>query len=194
MNKYWDSRQNKEVESKAADDFINDLMRLYSKHGISISHEDGHGAFVLEPDSETNRNWVKNAHLEDLNKPPTRSVNYMEQTQIELTPELDKGPWTEFWDMHSGGKTKLDWEKIYIQLPQQEAISAFEKLFDRRPENITCNCCGKDYAIGQSETLTEAIEYHAKSGASDYINSSEVKLVNSAALSDIKAKIEKGEQ
>lgn len=38
--------------------FLDDLMRLYDKHGMSIGHEDGHGAFLIDPDGKHNRDWM----------------------------------------------------------------------------------------------------------------------------------------
>jgi len=69
-------------------------------------------------------------------------------------------PWTQFWDMHSGGGQKLDWAKIYIEAPEQEAVSVFYSRFRRNPNRVTCTCCGPDYSITESETLEEATEYH----------------------------------
>ena len=70
--------------------------------------------------------------------------------------------WTKFWDMHSGGGQKLDWAKIYIQAPEEEAVVIFSNRFGRDPENVTCNCCGEDYSVSESKTLGEATEYHRK--------------------------------
>lgn len=66
--------------------------------------------------------------------------------------------WTHFWDMHSGGRQKLDWAHIYIQAPEEEAKLIFYNLFGRNPERITCSCCGEDYAI-DSEDGDYALEY-----------------------------------
>ena len=68
--------------------------------------------------------------------------------------------WTLFWDMHSGGGSKEKWEHIYIEAPEEEAIKIFIARFGHDPHNITCQCCGKDYAIYESDTLEEASDYH----------------------------------
>lgn len=67
--------------------------------------------------------------------------------------------WTRFYDMHSGGDQKLDWPIIFIEAPEQEAKIIFENRFDRDPNNVTCNCCGNDYSISESESLLEATDY-----------------------------------
>lgn len=41
--------------------FIDDIIKVYKKHGMSISHEDGHGAFEIEKYSDYNINWLKEA-------------------------------------------------------------------------------------------------------------------------------------
>lgn len=69
-------------------------------------------------------------------------------------------PWTQFWDMHSGGGQKLKWAKIYIEAPEKEAISVFYSRFGRNPHRVTCTCCGEDYSITESDTLEEATAYH----------------------------------
>lgn len=69
-------------------------------------------------------------------------------------------PWTHFWDMHSGGGTKLDWEHIFIQAPEFEARRVFQRRFGRDPNNVTCECCGGDYAISEAPSLAQASAYH----------------------------------
>ena len=68
--------------------------------------------------------------------------------------------WTIFWDMHSGGGQKLDWDKIYIEAPEEEAVSIFYSKFGRSPNRVTCTCCGPDYSITEYKTLDEATDYH----------------------------------
>ena len=69
-------------------------------------------------------------------------------------------PWTLFWDMHSGGSSKTNWDKIYIQAPEAEAITIFENRMGRNPHQVACSCCGSDFSILESETLAEASAYH----------------------------------
>jgi hypothetical protein len=47
-----------EETDKAVAAFLRDLFFLYQKHGMSISHEYGHGSFIIEPFSEFNMKWV----------------------------------------------------------------------------------------------------------------------------------------
>lgn len=68
--------------------------------------------------------------------------------------------WTQFWDMHSGGDQKLDWARIYIEAPKEEAIVIFYNLFGRNPKRVTCTCCGEDYAIDESDSLEQASAWH----------------------------------
>lgn len=55
--------------------------------------------------------------------------------------------WTKFFDMASGGLKKTDYEQIYIELPEDKARKYFEYKFERDPDNITCNCCGRDFLV-----------------------------------------------
>lgn len=71
-----------------------------------------------------------------------------------------KTPWTQFMDMHSGGDLKLDWQYIYIEAPQTEAVGVFVSRFGRNPNRITCTCCGEDYSISEDESLEQATAYN----------------------------------
>lgn len=76
-----------------------------------------------------------------------------EKITIQSTPDK----WTSFQDMSSGGKSKLEWDYIYINYPEDKAAAYFEERFGRSPYNITCYCCGKDYSIRKHNTLKEAV-------------------------------------
>jgi hypothetical protein len=85
--------------------------------------------------------------------------NVSSEPKLELKPEYDKGPWTEFWDMHSGGGQKEKWAKIFIQAPEEEARVIFYNRFGHNPDRVTCTCCGPDYAVREEPSLTEATRY-----------------------------------
>ena len=60
----WDANKSEYVEAnEELKQFFKDIEDVCKKHGYSISHEDGHGAFMIEEYSEFNINWFKNAHL-----------------------------------------------------------------------------------------------------------------------------------
>jgi len=42
--------------------FIKDIVEVCKKHKLSISHEDGHGAFMIEEYNEYNIHWLEDAH------------------------------------------------------------------------------------------------------------------------------------
>ena len=68
--------------------------------------------------------------------------------------------WTYFWDMHSGGRQKLSWSLIYIEAPEAEARTIFRERLGRDPDNVTCDCCGEDYAVSSGETLAAVSAFH----------------------------------
>lgn len=76
-----------------------------------------------------------------------------------MKPPKVATPWTQFHDMHSGGGQKLEWARIYIQAPKEEAKRIFYARFGRNPERITCTCCGRDYSIHEHPSLEEATAY-----------------------------------
>lgn len=67
--------------------------------------------------------------------------------------------WTSFFDMHSGGGAKEEWERIYIEAPQEYAKRIFEHRFGHHPDDVTCNCCGNDYSIYSDEDLGRLTAY-----------------------------------
>lgn len=72
------------------------------------------------------------------------------------------GKWTRFMDMHSGGGSKEDYDKIYIELPEDKAKVFFYKMFGHNPERISCTCCGEDYSISEGEDLLTLTAYDRK--------------------------------
>ena len=42
-------------------EFIKELFALYDKYDLSISHEDIQGAFIIEENSNYNKEWMKQA-------------------------------------------------------------------------------------------------------------------------------------
>lgn len=42
-------------------DFLEEIKSVCKKHNLSISHEDGHGAFIVDDYDEFNINWLFNA-------------------------------------------------------------------------------------------------------------------------------------
>ncbi len=65
--RYWhsvDHSQHGAVESAEVDAFIEEVIAVSKKHGFSIGHEDGHGAFVISRYSEDDSDWLRDASLE----------------------------------------------------------------------------------------------------------------------------------
>lgn len=50
------------IDDKSIDEFLDELEELYRKYGLSLGHEDTHGAFIIELLSEDNIRWVRCAH------------------------------------------------------------------------------------------------------------------------------------
>lgn len=86
---------------------------------------------------------------------------------IAAIAQMPKGtlaiPFTEFWDMHSGGGAKEDWEHIFIEAPEAEARVIFYNTFGHSPDRVTCTCCGQDYAVDEfteAEDLVDRLNFH----------------------------------
>jgi len=55
----WDLKARKNI--KPPDNmtaFLNDINEVCKKHGMSISHEDGHGSFIITKYDEENIKWL----------------------------------------------------------------------------------------------------------------------------------------
>jgi hypothetical protein len=68
---------------------------------------------------------------------------------------------THFYDMHSGGGAKeAPYEHIFIEAPEEEAVSVFYARFGHSPHRVSCTCCGSDYSVSEYATLEDATVYH----------------------------------
>ena len=45
-------------------DFLKEVRKISEKYGVSISHEDGHGAFILEDYDPGNLLWLESATID----------------------------------------------------------------------------------------------------------------------------------
>jgi len=59
--------------------------------------------------------------------------------------------WTRFYDMCSGGGRATEHGIIWINASKKDACQLFESIFERDPNNVTCECCGPDYSITEYE-------------------------------------------
>ena len=60
----WSSVKNEEVPMpKNVKGFLNEYENICYKYGLSLSHEDYMGSFIIEGYSEDNIDWVKGANL-----------------------------------------------------------------------------------------------------------------------------------
>jgi hypothetical protein len=50
-----------EAENAAVDAFLAEVVEVCRKHGMSISHEDGQGAFQVRDFNEPDAEWLKEA-------------------------------------------------------------------------------------------------------------------------------------
>lgn len=58
----WDCNKDIFIETpKEMLEFFKDIEEVCKKHGLSISHEDGHGGFLIEKYDEHNIKWLRSA-------------------------------------------------------------------------------------------------------------------------------------
>ena len=62
--KVWDSHKGEFIETPAnIVNFYNDIEAVCKRYDLSISHEDGHGSFELEPYCDDNIDWLRNSNI-----------------------------------------------------------------------------------------------------------------------------------
>jgi hypothetical protein len=58
----WDkAARGRTNKTDKVDAFLAEVIAVSRKHGMSISHEDSNGAFIVEPFSEHNAEWLNMA-------------------------------------------------------------------------------------------------------------------------------------
>ena len=66
----WNRQGVIEKENPKIDAFIEDVIEVCRAHGFSISHEDGHGAFLIEPFNADLAEWLRCAYDDTDETPP----------------------------------------------------------------------------------------------------------------------------
>ena len=62
--KTWNCRTSEFIEiPEKQTKFIQEIEAICKKYDLSISHEDGHGAFEIDKFDPDNIEWLKNAHI-----------------------------------------------------------------------------------------------------------------------------------
>lgn len=59
--KRWVSGQGREVESARIDAFLDEVIAVCNRHGLSIGHEDSYGSFIVEADEDVE--WLRSASV-----------------------------------------------------------------------------------------------------------------------------------
>jgi len=49
------------MDENKLDAFLNDIIEVYKKHGLSLAHEDIKGGFIVQKFKEENVDWLKQA-------------------------------------------------------------------------------------------------------------------------------------
>ena len=61
----WDINKNKNIKTpESVINFLNEIDNICKKYNLSISHEDSHGAFILEKYDDYNIKWLKDCMLD----------------------------------------------------------------------------------------------------------------------------------
>ena len=99
--------------------------------------------------------------------------------KVEASPADVAGTWTKFMDMDSGGSQKTPYAYIYIQGTEDKATQVFKKLFpDEDPNNVTCECCGEDFSVSKSDSLSQVTAHERRCfPLAEYINDKDVLIV-----------------
>lgn len=55
----------KEIKASDKAAFLSDLADVCKRHNLSLSHEDGHGSFIVEDYDSRNIEWLLEARLDE---------------------------------------------------------------------------------------------------------------------------------
>lgn len=69
--------------------FLADITATYKRHGMSISHEDTHGAFVITDYSQRNVDWLHGAQLQTRSEVKRLADEHMAQREREAQEEKE---------------------------------------------------------------------------------------------------------
>lgn len=64
--KRYDTKAKEYSDNAKIDAFIDEITAVCKKHGLSISHEDHHGSFVIESYDDDNIQWLDNASVGEI--------------------------------------------------------------------------------------------------------------------------------
>lgn len=75
------------ITKEEAEKFYNEIEEVCRKHNISISHEDGHGGFLLETYDDFYMRWLRDTNLEDENGKPISGEHFKFMMEYEKGEE-----------------------------------------------------------------------------------------------------------
>lgn len=58
----WICKLRTDGDTPKIDAFIEDIKKVYEKHGLAIGHEDQHGAFEIVNNAAEYVEWLEDAH------------------------------------------------------------------------------------------------------------------------------------
>ena len=58
MTERWNHKISEFMKNEKIDDFLSDIHDVCKKHNMSISHEDGHGGFIIENYEKFYFDWL----------------------------------------------------------------------------------------------------------------------------------------
>lgn len=61
--KRWNKQKGEFEHRPEIDAFLQEIEEVCKRHGLSISHQDGHGSFVIERYCEYNVGWLEEASV-----------------------------------------------------------------------------------------------------------------------------------
>jgi len=60
--KRWNSKKGDTIENAKIDNFLKEIISLYEKYQLGLSHEDSYGAFLVVNLDQADPEWLLNAN------------------------------------------------------------------------------------------------------------------------------------
>lgn len=84
----WTEPGSEPQEHPKVDAFLADVLEVCRKHGFCIAHEDGHGAFIVEPINDHSMEWLANAIVDFTQAPKPKEP--LDMSKITSGPQEGK--------------------------------------------------------------------------------------------------------
>ena len=163
--KRWNGDLKARVEMPKVDTFLEEVLTVCRKHGMSIAHEDTHGGFVIHPYTDWITDWFRGASTVGFGEGVTEEVEPVPEVGIASDKILFRGiavktgKWIYGDLTHDGPDRFIALKGCYPSIIIPETLEQWTGMSDRFGTRIWIGSTVKDHSgnfegsvVVQSET------------------------------------------